>query len=56
MDEKRFVVVLALPMDIDDTWIMVKNKSRGWEFPVAIWKRELPEEAALRNCMRRLVS
>ena len=26
-------MVLALPMDRDDSWIMVKNKSRGWEFP-----------------------
>ena len=33
MDEKAFVVILALPMDTDDSWIMVKNKSRGWEFP-----------------------
>jgi len=50
MDEKRFVVVLALPMDIDDTWIMVKNKSRGWEFPGGqLEKDELPEEAALRE-------
>ena len=49
MDKKAFVVILALPMDTDDSWIMVKNKSRGWEFPGGhLETGELPEEAALR--------
>ena len=50
MDEKAFVVILALPMDTDDSWIMVKNKSRGWEVPGGhLETGELPEEAALRE-------
>ena len=43
-------MVLALPMDTDDSWIMVKNRSRGWEFPGGhLEAGELPEEAALRE-------
>ena len=50
MDDRGFVVVLARPMDGDDSWIMVKNKSRGWELPGGHLSRgELPEEAALRE-------
>ena len=37
-------------MDRDDSWIMVKNKSRGWEFPGGhLNAGEHPEEAALRE-------
>ena len=50
MDNRKFVVVLALPQHTDDSWIMVKNKSRGWELPGGHLSRgEAPEEAALRE-------
>jgi len=50
MDNRKFVVVLALPQHTDDSWIMVKNKSRGWELPGGHLSRgEMPEEAALRE-------
>tara|TARA_B100000073_G_scaffold327248_1_gene312752 strand:- start:51 stop:446 length:396 start_codon:yes stop_codon:yes gene_type:complete len=50
MDKRKFVVVLALPQHTDDSWIMVKNKSRGWELPGGHLSRgEMPEEAALRE-------
>ena len=50
MDKRKFVVVLALPQHTDDSWIMVKNKSRGWELPGGHLSRgEIPEEAALRE-------
>ena len=50
MDKRKFVVVLALPQHTDDSWIMVKNKSRGWELPGGHLSRgEAPEEAALRE-------
>ena len=50
MDNRKFVVVLAFPQHTDDSWIMVKNKSRGWELPGGHLSRgEMPEEAALRE-------
>ena len=45
-----FVVVWAVSSREDGCWIMVKNRSRGWEFPGGRMNRdEAPEEAALRE-------
>jgi len=45
-----FVVVWAVSSREDGCWIMVKNRSRGWELPGGrIGQGEAPEEAALRE-------
>jgi len=45
-----FVVVWAVSSLEDGCWIMVKNRSRGWELPGgSIAQGEAPEEAALRE-------
>jgi len=45
-----FVVVWAFSTEEDGCWIMVKNRSRGWELPGGRVKQdEAPEEAALRE-------
>jgi 8-oxo-dGTP pyrophosphatase MutT (NUDIX family) len=45
-----FVVVWAVSDEDSDCWIMVKNKTRGWELPGGrLNQDELPEEAALRE-------
>ena len=41
-----FVVVWAVSSREDGCWIMVKNRSRGWEFPGGRMNPdEAPEEA-----------
>ena len=45
-----FVVAWTYSAEEDGCWIMVKNKSRGWELPGGrLNKGEAPEEAALRE-------
>ena len=45
-----FVVVWAVSSREDGCWIMVKNRSRGWELPGGRMDQgEAPEEAALRE-------
>lgn len=45
-----FVVVWAFSTEEDGCWIMVKNRSRGWELPGGrVNQDEAPEEAALRE-------
>ena len=45
-----FVVVWAVSSREDGCWIMVKNRSRGWELPGGrMGQGEAPEEAALRE-------
>ena len=45
-----FVVAWTYSAEEDGCWIMVKNKSRGWELPGgSLNKGEAPEEAALRE-------
>ena len=45
-----FVVVWAFSSREDGCWIMVKNRSRGWELPGGrMGQGEAPEEAALRE-------
>ena len=45
-----FVVAWTYSAEEDGCWIMVKNRSRGWELPGGrLNKGEAPEEAALRE-------
>ena len=45
-----FVVAWTYSTEEDECWIMVKNRSRGWELPGGrLNKGEVPEEAALRE-------
>ena len=45
-----FIVVWAVSSREDGCWIMVKNRSRGWELPGGrMGQGEAPEEAALRE-------
>ena len=45
-----FVVAWTYSTEEDECWIMVKNRSRGWELPGGrLNKGEAPEEAALRE-------
>jgi len=45
-----FVVAWTYSAEEDGCWIMVKNRSRGWELPGGrLNKGEVPEEAALRE-------
>tara|TARA_X000000368_G_C22984776_1_gene691617 strand:+ start:912 stop:1298 length:387 start_codon:yes stop_codon:yes gene_type:complete len=45
-----FVVAWTYSTEEDECWIMVKNRSRGWELPGgSLNKGEAPEEAALRE-------
>ena len=45
-----FVVAWTYSAEEDGCWIMVKNRSRGWELPGGrLNKGESPEEAALRE-------
>jgi len=45
-----FVVAWTYSSEEDGCWIMVKNRSRGWELPGGrLNKGEAPEEAALRE-------
>lgn len=45
-----FVVIWAVSSREDGCWIMVKNRSRGWELPGGrMGQGEAPEEAALRE-------
>ena len=49
-DKLAFVVVWAVSSREEGCWIMVKNRSRGWELPGgSIDQDEVPEEAALRE-------
>ena len=51
-----FVVVWAVSSQEEGCWIMVKNRSRGWELPGgSIDQDEEPEEAALRELYLSLI-